>query len=78
MPCSSEAKAIISTDGLFATGVPPAASDSGNMRKLSLMTARCIGACSIAPAVVYDGVIFPKQDPEAALAQVKGWLPNGR
>ena len=27
-------------------------------KQLSLMTARCIGACSIAPAVVYDGVML--------------------
>ena len=46
-------------------------------KQLSLMTARCIGACSIAPAVVYDGVIHPKQDAESALAQIKGWLPHG-
>lgn len=25
--------------------------------KLSLMTARCIGACGLAPAVVFDGVV---------------------
>lgn len=46
-------------------------------KQLSLMTARCIGACSIAPAVVYDGVIHPKQTPESALAQLKGFLPHG-
>src|SRR5215468_3163698 len=28
---------------------------------LSLLTARCIGACGIAPAVVYDGQVAPKQ-----------------
>lgn len=41
---------------------------------LTLMTARCIGACGIAPAVVLDGRVVGKQDPESILDQVKGWL----
>ena len=45
--------------------------------QLSLLTARCIGACGIAPAVVYDGTVTPRQTPETALAQVKGWMSNG-
>ena len=45
--------------------------------QLSLLTARCIGACGIAPAVVYDGAVTARQTPESALNQVKGWLPNG-
>src|SRR5690349_8708055 len=46
--------------------------------EVSLLTARCIGACGIAPAVVYDGTVTPRQTPESALAQVKGWLRNGK
>jgi len=45
--------------------------------RLSLLTARCIGACGIAPAVVYDGVVTPRQTPETALEHVKGWISNG-
>ena len=45
--------------------------------KLSLLTARCIGACGIAPAVVYDGTVTPRQTAESALAHVKGWIGNG-
>jgi bidirectional [NiFe] hydrogenase diaphorase subunit len=45
-------------------------------RQLSLLTARCIGACGIAPAVVYDGTVSPRQSPELALEQLKGWLPH--
>lgn len=44
--------------------------------KLSLVTARCIGACGIAPAVVYDGTVTPRQTPEQTLAHVKGWLQH--
>jgi bidirectional [NiFe] hydrogenase diaphorase subunit len=45
--------------------------------ELSLLTARCIGACGIAPAVVYDGTVTPRQTPETALEHVKGWISNG-
>jgi bidirectional [NiFe] hydrogenase diaphorase subunit len=45
--------------------------------QVSLLTARCIGACGIAPAVVYDGAVTPRQTPESALQHVKGWLKNG-
>jgi bidirectional [NiFe] hydrogenase diaphorase subunit len=41
--------------------------------KVSLMTARCIGACGLAPAVVYDGAVTARQMPEDALNKVKGW-----
>lgn len=43
-------------------------------RKLSLLTARCIGACGIAPAVVYDGTTTGGQTPETILQQLKGWF----
>ena len=41
--------------------------------KVSLLTARCIGACGIAPAVVYDGAVTARQTAEHALSKVKGW-----
>ncbi len=45
--------------------------------EVSLLTARCIGACGIAPAVVYDGTVTPRQTPESALEKVKGWIGHG-
>ena len=42
--------------------------------KLSLLTARCIGACGIAPAVVYDGTVTPRQTADAAVEHVKKWM----
>jgi bidirectional [NiFe] hydrogenase diaphorase subunit len=41
--------------------------------KVSLLTARCIGACGIAPAVVYDNTVTPRVTPEAAVEQIKKW-----
>lgn len=45
--------------------------------QVSVLTARCIGACGIAPAVVYDSVVAGRQTPEEAIKRVKGWLSNG-
>lgn len=42
--------------------------------KVSLLTARCIGACGIAPAVTYDGHVAAKQTPEDTVAKVKSWM----
>ena len=42
--------------------------------KVSLLIARCIGACGIAPAVVYDGTVTPRATPESALEQIKKWV----
>ena len=41
--------------------------------QMSLMTARCLGACGIAPAVVFDGTVSGKQTAEDAIARVKEW-----
>lgn len=41
---------------------------------VSLLTARCIGACGIAPAVVFDGTVTPRQTPESTLAQINKWV----
>jgi bidirectional [NiFe] hydrogenase diaphorase subunit len=45
--------------------------------ELSLLTARCIGACGIAPAVVYDGTVTPRQTAGSALEHLKGWIGHG-
>jgi bidirectional [NiFe] hydrogenase diaphorase subunit len=46
--------------------------------QLSLLTARCIGACGIAPAVVYDGTVTPRQGPNSALEHLQPWLDGGQ
>ena len=54
------------------TKIKPGETTADN--QVSLLTARCIGACGIAPAVVYDGAVTARQTPDAALNKVKGWL----
>jgi bidirectional [NiFe] hydrogenase diaphorase subunit len=46
-------------------------------KRLSLLTARCVGACGIAPVVVLDGMTSGHQTPATVLQQVKEWFPDG-
>jgi len=41
---------------------------------VSLLTARCIGACGIAPAVVYDGTVTARQTPESTMEHIRKWM----
>jgi bidirectional [NiFe] hydrogenase diaphorase subunit len=45
--------------------------------EVSVLTARCLGACGIAPVAVFDGDIRGNLTPESALQEMKGWLPDG-
>jgi len=45
-------------------------------KQLSLLTVRCIGACGIAPAVVYDGNVSGRLTPEQAIEKLKGNLTH--
>lgn len=45
--------------------------------QISVMTARCLGACGIAPAVVFDGTILGNQTPESVCEKVGEWWQNG-
>lgn len=46
-------------------------------RRFSLLTARCIGPCGIAPAVVFDGETAGQQTAATVLARIKEWVPDG-
>jgi bidirectional [NiFe] hydrogenase diaphorase subunit len=45
--------------------------------RVSLATARCLGACGLAPVVVYDGAPSGNQGPDSAYGHMKGWLDDG-
>lgn len=45
--------------------------------KVSLLTARCLGACGLAPALVFDGAVAGNLDRDGTLERVKGWQSNG-
>jgi bidirectional [NiFe] hydrogenase diaphorase subunit len=41
--------------------------------RLSLVTARCLGACGLAPALVFDGEVAGRVEAEAARRRVDTW-----
>lgn len=41
--------------------------------QVSLMTARCVGACGLAPVAVFDGEVLGNQDPEKTMATLRRW-----
>lgn len=54
-----------------------AAGETTPDNQVSLLTARCIGACGVAPAVVYDGTVAVRQTPDMAVEKVKEWMDHG-
>jgi bidirectional [NiFe] hydrogenase diaphorase subunit len=42
--------------------------------RLSLVTARCLGACGLAPAVVFDGDVAGRVAVDAALRRTRQWM----
>lgn len=43
-------------------------------KKVSLVSARCVGSCGLAPVAVRDNAVAGKLTPEAACATVDAWL----
>ncbi len=41
--------------------------------EISLLTARCLGSCSLAPAAIMDEEVVGNLTPERTLARLKGW-----
>jgi len=42
--------------------------------EVSLLTARCLGSCGLAPAVVYDQEVAGKVDTKSLHEHLKGWM----
>lgn len=42
--------------------------------RLSLSTARCLGSCGLAPVLVLDGEVLPRETPEGTLERVRQHL----
>jgi len=54
-----------------AIGVEPG--ETSKDGKVSLLTARCLGSCGLAPAVVFDGSVAGKLNPDDVVAHVRRW-----
>ncbi|MBV9079582.1 MAG: NAD(P)H-dependent oxidoreductase subunit E, partial [Elusimicrobia bacterium] len=46
-------------------------------KKFGLQTARCLGACGLAPAVVLDNEVVARVTPEALVEKIREKLENG-
>lgn len=46
--------------------------------KLSILTARCLGSCGLAPVLVLDGNVQARETPETTLQLVQGLLSGAR
>jgi bidirectional [NiFe] hydrogenase diaphorase subunit len=44
--------------------------------KMSLLTARCVGSCGLAPAVVFDGEVGGKVERNDFLGRIKKWMSH--
>lgn len=45
--------------------------------ELSLLTARCIGSCGLAPALVMDDMVTPKMTPDNAVKHIQELIEDG-
>ncbi len=45
--------------------------------RVSLIKARCVGACGVAPVIIYDGTTAGHQTVDSAIAHLKEWVGNG-
>ena len=43
-------------------------------KKVSLLVARCLGACGLAPAGVLDGEVMGKLEPRVVTNKIQGWM----
>lgn len=50
-----------------------AAGETTEDGKVSLLVARCLGSCGLAPAGVFDGEVVGKLNPEAVLDRIGRW-----
>lgn len=44
--------------------------------KVSVVAVRCIGACSLSPAVVFDGEVIPRVQPATIRDQFRRWMSH--
>ncbi|HUP05246.1 MAG TPA: bidirectional hydrogenase complex protein HoxE [Bryobacteraceae bacterium] len=57
-------------------GVKPGETTPDN--ELSVLTARCLGSCGLAPVAVVDGAVLGKVSPEATVARIEKGIGHDR
>jgi bidirectional [NiFe] hydrogenase diaphorase subunit len=51
-----------------------AVSETTRDKKVSLLVARCLGACGIAPAAIFDGQVTGHLTPEIVRTRIEEWI----
>ncbi len=72
--CYIGGAAAILNDIEHSIGVSPGQTTPDG--KVSLVTARCLGSCGLAPAVVFDGEVTGRMTPETALERIGRWTSH--
>lgn len=62
---------LIDTIGNILDIKPGETTEDGGV---SLLSARCVGSCGLAPAVVFDGEVSGKVTPEAVTQKIDKWV----
>ena len=78
--CTGTACYVRGADALLAAASEEAqvvAGETTRYGEVSLLTARCLGACGNAPVVVMDGAVLGQQQPDDLQRQIRGWLESG-
>jgi bidirectional [NiFe] hydrogenase diaphorase subunit len=56
---------------LAETGLAPGMTAADG--SLAVARVRCVGACGVAPVVLFDGVVAGHQEPDAVVARLRAW-----
>lgn len=72
--CYVKGAGAVTTSLERALGVPAGKTRADGAA--SVRTARCLGACGLAPAGVFDGKVVGHLTPESAKAIVEGWVTS--
>lgn len=59
-----------------ATGVKPG--ETTPDKKVSLLIARCLGACGIAPTAILDGIVIGNLTPPLVESRLAEWIGDGK
>ena len=74
--CMGTACYVKGADALLAE-VQAFAGEQPDAGTISVETARCLGACGLAPVAVFDGEVCGTLAAGAARDRMKGWAPDG-
>ena len=79
--CMGTACYVKGAETLLSTARQSAAEQNaqrgGNGVFVSVTTARCLGACGLAPVMVFDGEVCGNMEPAQAVSRMKGWQLDG-